>query len=86
MSIITGVKLLLESPSGAFSLLCLLSLCVLSWHLGIAWATAAAAAWAAFFGIVPSALGYFEHRETLAQMNLPPPPPVAPSFPSRGTP
>lgn len=69
-----GVAELLRSPSGVFATLCLLCLTVLSWHLGMGWATAAAAAWTAFFTIVPAALGYFEHKETLKQMDQPPPP------------
>lgn len=71
MNIFTGVYRLITSPSGFFSLLCLAVLSVLSWHLGVAWATAAATAWGAFFAIIPAALGYFEHKETLAQMQQP---------------
>lgn len=79
MNIFTGIYRLITSPSGFFSLLCLAVLSVLSWHLGVAWATAAATAWGAFFAIIPAALGYFEHKETLAQMQSqqpPAPPPV----------
>lgn len=79
MSIFSGIYRLVTSPSGFFSLLCLAVLSVLSWHLGVAWATAAATAWGAFFAIIPAALGYFEHKETLAQMQSqqpPAPPPV----------
>jgi hypothetical protein len=71
MNIFTGVYQLITSPSGIFSLLCLGVLSVLSWHLGIAWVTAAAAAWSAFFAVIPAALGYFEHKETMAQMQSP---------------
>lgn len=70
MNIFTGIYQLITSPSGIFALLCLIVLSTLSWHLGIAWVTAAAAAWSAFFAIIPAALGYFEHKETLAQMNV----------------
>src|SRR5579871_5150802 len=78
MNIFTGIYRLITSPSGFFSLLCLAALTVLSWHLGVAWVTAAAAAWTAFFAIIPAALGYFEHKETLAQMQQPAPPPLPP--------
>lgn len=68
MNIFTGIYQLITSPSGFFALLCLVVLSVLSWHLGVAWVTAAATAWSAFFAIIPAALGYFEHKETLMQM------------------
>ena len=79
MNIFTGAYRLITSPSGFFSLLCLAVLSVLSWHLGVAWATAAATAWGAFFAIIPAALGYFEHKETLAQMQQSQPPPSPPA-------
>lgn len=64
MNLLTGLYQLVTSPSGIFGLLCLLCLTVLSWHLH----DSMVMAWAAFFGIVPTALGYFEHKETLQQM------------------
>jgi hypothetical protein len=75
MKIFTGIYELITSPSGFFALLSLAVLSVLSWHLGVAWVTAAAAAWSAFFAIIPAALGYFEHKETMFQLQQPPPPP-----------
>jgi hypothetical protein len=90
MNIFNGIYQLITSPSGIFSLISLAVLTVLSWHLGVAWVTAAAAAWAAFFAIIPAALGYFEHREQLYQWqnNIPqgptaplPPSPVLPTSP-----
>jgi hypothetical protein len=70
MNFFTGIYQLITSPSGFFALLCLAVLSILSWHLGTAWVMAAATAWSAFFAIIPAALGYFEHKEQLAQMNI----------------
>lgn len=64
MSIFSGISQLIQSPSGVFSLLSLMVLSILTWHDP----SMGSAAWVAFFGVVPSALGYFEHKETLAQM------------------
>lgn len=87
MNIFTGLYRLITSPSGVFSLLSLAILTVLSWKLGIAWATAAGMAWAAFFAIIPASLGYFEHKERLVQWQQPtnpyplPPVPGGPVIP-----
>lgn len=80
MSIFNGIYQLITSPSGFFALLSLAVLTVLSWHLGVAWVTAAATAWSAFFAIIPAALGYFEHKETMAQIqqSVPVPAPIMP--------
>jgi hypothetical protein len=78
MNIFNGLGELITSPSGIFSLISLVVLSVLTWHFP---AYMGGAPWCAFFGIIPAALGYFEHKETLAQMSLSqqtPPPPLAP--------
>jgi hypothetical protein len=65
--ILNGISQLLDSPSGTFSLICLAAISIVTWHSP----AIGAGAFVAFFGVVPPALGYFEHKETLAQMNLP---------------
>ena len=69
MKLLTGITQLIESPSGIFALLCLATLSVVTWHLGAL--AGMVAAWVAFFGMVPTALGYFEHKETLAALTQP---------------
>ena len=64
MKLLLGLTQLVESPSGIFSLICLAILTGLSIHSP----STMVAAWVAFFGIIPTALGYFEHKETLAQI------------------
>jgi hypothetical protein len=87
MNIFNGLGELITSPSGIFSLISLVVLSVLTWHFP---AYMGGAPWCAFFGIIPAALGYFEHKETLAQMSLsqqtPPPPPLPSCDPTAAIP
>lgn len=77
MNILSGISQLLQSPSGVFSLLSLVAISLVTWHAP----AIGAGAFVAFFSIVPTALGIFEHREQMAQIaqqtnvtinNLPP--------------
>lgn len=78
-----GFYLLLQSPSGIFSLICLSIMTILTWRVPVF----GAAPWVAFFGIVPAILCYAEHKETMQQIvqstfsSAPPPPPPAPLTP-----
>jgi uncharacterized membrane protein len=72
--ILEGIKELLASPSGAFSLLVLLAISVVS----LKQPTIGGVALAAFAGVVPACLGYFEHKEQMSQYVPPPPLPVPP--------
>ena len=60
MKIFTGIRELVESPSGLFSLICLTVMAILSWHRS----EIGTAAWVAFFGVVPAILAACEHLET----------------------
>lgn len=88
-NILTGLAQLIESPSGIFSLISLAVIAAVTWHQP----SIGSGAFIAFFGIVPAALGYFEHKETLAQMGMSVPSPAesnstippAPLLPPRGT-
>jgi hypothetical protein len=64
MSLWTGVKQLIESPSGVFSLIALFVIALVSWKQP----TVGGVALAAFAGAVPAILAFCEHKETLAQM------------------
>lgn len=77
-NILLGLYLLCQSPSGIFACFCLTALSVVTWHLGAVGAMAAA--WSAFFAVVPAILIFAEHKEQM-QTNLinnpqPPAPPV----------
>jgi hypothetical protein len=62
MSIFTGIKQLLESPSGTFALIC---------FAGMLWKASAIGAppFVAFFSIAIALLTWVEHKETMAQIN-----------------
>lgn len=77
VKILNGIYLLITSPSGIFSLLCLGCLTFLACYLR----DPMMGAFAAFFAIVPACLGYYEHKERLLQNQLPPPPS---NLPERG--
>lgn len=62
-----GLYLLLQSPSGWFSIATLIAVT----YVTIKQPSVGGMAMAAFVSIIPAALGYFEHKETMAQ---PPPP------------
>jgi hypothetical protein len=65
MNLANGLKELLVSPSGLLSLLCLAVLTFLTLKLpALGWAPV----WCSFFGLVPVAMGYFEHLEQMAQI------------------
>lgn len=64
MSIFTGMKFLLESPSGVFGLLTLIAITVVTWHMP----SVGGVAFAAFVAVVPAILTFCEHREALASM------------------
>jgi hypothetical protein len=67
MKLLKGCIELIESPSGVFSLISLAVIAVVTWHAP----SIGSGAFMAFFGIVPAALGYFEHKETMVQMQQP---------------
>ncbi len=71
-----GFYSLLQSPSGAFSLLVLLCITLVTLKMP----SVGGVAFAAFCSVIPVALGFFEHKETMAGLPqvLPPPPPPAP--------
>jgi hypothetical protein len=61
MKILNGLRELIISPSGVFSLLCLMVLTVLAWKVpGLG-----SGPFIAFFGVVPALLAYCEHKEQL---------------------
>lgn len=60
-----GLAELLRSPSGVFSLVSLAAISVVTYHAP----AIGAGAFVAFFAVVPTALGYFEHKETMKQMD-----------------
>lgn len=67
--LVNGIVELLNSPSGVFSLLCLISISIITWHAPVI----GVGGFVAFFGVVPAVLALVEHRETMAQMNQPQP-------------
>ena len=73
--ILTGAKELLASPSGLFSLLTLVAITLVTWHQP----AVGSASLASFCAIIPAALGFFEHREAMAQ--IVPPVPIVPPAP-----
>jgi hypothetical protein len=65
MNLLNGCKQLIVSPSGILCLVCLAVLTFLSLHNPSGgWV----AAWVAYFGAIVPAMGYFEHKEQLAQI------------------
>jgi hypothetical protein len=78
MNIFNGLKELVTSPSGIFSLICLSVLTFLTIKFPSAMG---GAPWVAFFGIIPAALGYFEHAETMLAAQQNPPSPFLPAPP-----
>jgi len=63
-SILMGISLLFQSPSGVFGLLTLLAITLVSWIQP----TIGGMALAAFAAAVPAILAWVEHKETLLQM------------------
>jgi hypothetical protein len=77
--ILEGIKELIASPSGTFSLLTLLAISIVSWKQP----AIGGAALAALATVVPAILAVIEHRESVAQafQSLPIFPPCAQALP-----
>lgn len=69
-----GFYLILQSLSGTFSLITLLVIGLVTWHSPLIGGIALAS----FATVCPTLLGYFEHKETLAQIAVANPQPPAP--------
>jgi hypothetical protein len=54
-----GIRELINSPSGVFSLICLASISIVTYHSP----AIGAGGFVAFFGIVPATLAILEHLE-----------------------
>lgn len=93
-TILLGCCQLLQSPSGVFGLLTLWAVTIVT----LRQPTVGGMAFAAFVSIVPAILSWTEHKEAMAGVNNPPPPPILvgpgyppgypqtyPPFPSPGT-
>ena len=89
-TVLLGTCQLLQSPSGVFGLLTLLAITLVTFKQPAVGGTA----FAAFCAIIPAALGFFEHRETMAGVTSPPlpatmvelPPPPNPAKPNNDPP
>ncbi len=66
--LVNGIVELLNSPSGAFSLLCLIAISIITGRSPII----GVGGFVAFFAVVPAVLALVEHREQMVQLNQPP--------------